>query len=97
MESGITVIGTTSTPKHDSLRRLGAIPTTSGPGIVERVRELEPHGMDAALDIAGSGIIPDLIDRAGDPSRALSIADFSAREHGVWFSTKPLERKACFY
>ena len=54
---GITVIGTASAPKHDSLRGLGAIPTTYGPGLAERVRELAPQGVDAAVDIAGSGNI----------------------------------------
>lgn len=88
---GITVIGTASTPKHDYLRGLGAIPTTYGPGLAERVRELAPRGVDAALDIAGSGIVPELIDMVGDPSGVLSIADFSAPEHGVRFSTKPQE------
>ena len=88
---GIFVIGTASAPKHDYLRELGATPTTYGPGLAERVRELAPQGVDAALDLAGSGIVPELIDLVGDPSRVLSISDFSAPEHGAQFSTKPQE------
>jgi NADPH:quinone reductase-like Zn-dependent oxidoreductase len=70
---GITVIGTASAPNQAYLRGLGAIPTTYGPGLVDRVRQLAPAGVDAALDIAGSGIIPELIELVGDPARVLSI------------------------
>ena len=86
---GITVIGTASTQKHGYLRELGAIPTTYGPGLAERVRELAPEGVDAALDLAGSGIIPELIEIVGDPSHVLSVADFSAEEYGAKFSHGP--------
>lgn len=80
---GITVIGTASAPKHDYLRGLGAIPTTYGPGLVERVGKLAPTGVNAALDLAGSGVIPTLIALVGDPSRVLSIADFTAPQYGA--------------
>lgn len=86
---GITVIGTASTPKHDYLRGLGAIPTTYGPGLAERVKALAPAGIDAALDLAGSGIIPELIEIVGDPGQVLSVADFSAEEYGAKFSHGP--------
>ena len=83
---GITVIGTASAPKQAYLSALGAIPTTYGPGLVERVRKLAPGGVDAALDLAGSGVIPELIELVGDPSRVLSIADFTAPQHGAQVS-----------
>jgi NADPH:quinone reductase-like Zn-dependent oxidoreductase len=86
---GITVIGTASAQNHDYLRGLGAIPTTYGPGLAERVRELAPEGVDAALDLAGSGIIPELIEIVGDPSHVVSIADFSAPKYGAKFSAGP--------
>jgi NADPH:quinone reductase-like Zn-dependent oxidoreductase len=86
---GISVIGTASAQKHDYLRGLGAIPTTYGLGLKERVRQLAPKGVDAALDIAGSGVIPELIEIVGDPSRVLSIADFSAPQYGAKFSAGP--------
>jgi len=86
---GIAVIGTASAPKHDYLRGLGAMPTTYGPGLAARVRELAPKGVDAALDLAGSGIIPELIEIVGDPSHVLSVADFSAEQHGAKFSHGP--------
>lgn len=86
---GITVIGTASAQKHDYLRALGAIPTTYGPGLVKRVKELSPKGVDAALDLAGSGIIPELIEIVGDASHVLSVADFSAEQYGAKFSHGP--------
>ena len=86
---GISVIGTASAQKHDYLRSLGATPTTYGPGLTERVRKLAPAGVDAALDLAGSGIIPELIEIVGDPSHVLSVADFSATQHGAKFSYGP--------
>ena len=86
---GIAVIGTASAPKHDYLRGLGAVPTTYGPGLAERVRELAPKGVDAALDVAGSGIIPELIDIVGDPSRVLSAADLTAPQYGAKFCQGP--------
>ncbi len=86
---GIAVIGTASAPKHDYLRALGALPTTYGPGLAERVKELAPNGVDAALDLAGSGVIPELIAIVGNPARVLSVADFSAEEYGAKFSHGP--------
>ncbi len=86
---GIMVIGTASTQKHDYLRDLGAIPTTYGPGLADRVGALAPQGVDAALDLAGSGIIPELIQIVGEPSRVLSVADFSAEQYGAKFSHGP--------
>jgi NADPH:quinone reductase-like Zn-dependent oxidoreductase len=88
---GITVIGSASAPKHDYLRGLGAIPTTYGPNLAERVRALAPRGVDAALDLAGAGIIPELIAIVGDPLRVLSISDFSAPKYGAQFSTRPMD------
>ena len=86
---GITVIGTASAGKHDYLAGLGAIPTTYGDGLAERVGSLAPSGVDAAIDVAGSGIIPELIRIVGDASHVLSVADFSAEQYGAKFSHGP--------
>jgi NADPH:quinone reductase-like Zn-dependent oxidoreductase len=48
-----TVIGTAREENHDHLRALGAIPLTYGDGLVDRIREIAPGGVDAAL---GSGV-----------------------------------------
>ena len=85
-QRGVTVIGTASAAKHDYLRGLGAIPTTYGPGLVARVGKLAPNGVDAALDLAGSGVVPELIELTRDPSRVLSIADPTAPQYGAQVS-----------
>ncbi|MBZ8131856.1 NADP-dependent oxidoreductase [Afifella sp. IM 167] len=86
---GIIVIGTASAAKHDYLRGLGAIPTSYGVGLEERVRALMPNGIDAAIDVAGSGIIPELIGIVGDRAHVLSVADVSAEQYGAKFSHGP--------
>jgi len=62
----------------------GAIATTYGEGWVERVRQLGT--VDAALDLAGSGVIRELVELTGDPNKVISIGDLSAPEIGVQFS-----------
>ncbi|MFI6090884.1 NADP-dependent oxidoreductase [Streptomyces sp. NPDC051218] len=83
-ERGITVIGTAGAANQDYLRGLGAVPTTYGDGWVERVRQL--GNVDAALDLAGSGVIRELVELTGDPRTVISIADLGAPEFGVRFS-----------
>ena len=84
---GVTVIGTAGQARQDEVRALGATPTVYGEGLVERVRELAPQGVDAALDLAGKGSLPDLVALTGSADRVVTIADGSAAEHGVTFSS----------
>jgi NADPH:quinone reductase-like Zn-dependent oxidoreductase len=85
---GARVIGTASPANHDYLRSLGAEPVAYGEGLVDRVRALAPDGVDTALDVAGSGVLPELIELAGGPGHVVTIADFGgAKEHGVRFSS----------
>ena len=93
---GVRVIGTASTAHQQLLTSLGARATTYGPGLLERVRALAPDGVDAALDVAGSGIIPELVDLTGDPTAVVSIADFTAGEHGAQVSGGVGDRPAAF-
>lgn len=83
-DRGITVIGTAGAANQDYLRSLGALATTYGEGWVERVRQL--GRVDAALDLAGSGVIRELVELTGDPQKVVSIADLGAPELGVRFS-----------
>jgi NADPH:quinone reductase-like Zn-dependent oxidoreductase len=84
---GARVIGTGGPANHDSLRALGAEPVAYGDGMAGRVRELAPHGVDRALDVAGSGVLPELIELAGGPDNVITVADFAgARQFGVRFS-----------
>jgi NADPH:quinone reductase-like Zn-dependent oxidoreductase len=85
---GARVIGTASPANHDYLRSLGAEPVAYGEGLAGRVRALAPDGADAALDVAGSGVLPELIELAGGPGHVVTIADLGgAQEHGVRFSS----------
>jgi NADPH:quinone reductase-like Zn-dependent oxidoreductase len=84
---GARVIGTASPNNHDYLRSLGAEPTTYGDGLAERVRGLAPDGVDAALDTAGAGALPALVELTGGPDRVVTIADYEgAQETGARFS-----------
>jgi len=84
---GARVIGTARPANHAYLRTLGAEPVAYGPDMTDRVRALSSEGVGYALDVAGSGILPELIDLAGGPDNVLTIADFpGARRHGVRFS-----------
>jgi NADPH:quinone reductase-like Zn-dependent oxidoreductase len=73
---------------HEHLRSLGAEPVAYGEGLVEQVRALARGGVDLALDVAGSGVLPELIELAHGPEHVVTVADFSgAQEHGVAFSS----------
>jgi NADPH:quinone reductase-like Zn-dependent oxidoreductase len=84
---GARVIGTASPNNHEYLRSLGAEPTTYGDRLTDRVREIAPGGVDAALDAAGGGALPELVELAGDPKCVVTIADYAgAQDTGVRFS-----------
>ncbi|MFD5148751.1 zinc-binding dehydrogenase, partial [Streptomyces sp. NPDC058401] len=84
---GARVIGTASPANHAYLRTLGAEPVAYGEGLLDRVRALAPDGVDLALDVAGSGVLPELIELTGSPEHVVTIADFAgAQEHRVVFS-----------
>ena len=85
---GARVIGTASPANHDYLRSLAAEPVAYGEGMGGRVRALAPNGVDVALDVAGSGVLPELMELAGGAGHVVTLADFAgAREHGVRFSS----------
>ena len=84
---GARVIGTGSPATHDFLRSLGAEPVAYGDSMADRVRALAPEGVDLVLDVAGSGVLPELIELAGGAEHVVTIADFAgARQYGVRFS-----------
>src|SRR5690606_24066295 len=81
---GVAVIGTASAANQDYVRDLGATPTTYDAGWPGRVRAL--GRVDAALDLAGAGVLRELVELTGDPDRVVSVADLTAPELGVRFS-----------
>lgn len=90
---GAVVIGTTGETGDDYLRSLGAIPVRYGEGLVQRVRSVAPQ-VDAVLDAAGSGVLPDAIELRGGTDRVLTIADPAAIGLGVAFSSEGDENAA---
>jgi NADPH:quinone reductase-like Zn-dependent oxidoreductase len=73
---GATVIGTAGERNHEFLTSLGAVPTTYGAGLAERVAPLAPDGVDVVLDTAASGSLADLVTLVGgDPARVSTVAD----------------------
>lgn len=82
---GARVIGTASERNHDFLRSLGAEPVMYGPGLAERVRELAPKGVDAALDFVGGDAVQVSAQVLLEPGRVVSIADPNATARGAQY------------
>jgi NADPH:quinone reductase-like Zn-dependent oxidoreductase len=75
---GARVVATASEPNHDLLRELGAEPVTYGEGLLDRVRDLAPEGVDAALDLVGTDEALDVsLALVTDRKRIATIANFS--------------------
>ena len=92
---GARVIGAASAANHDYLMSLSAEPVIYGEGMVERVRALAPGGVDVALDVAGSGVLPQLVELAHGSRNVVTLADFEgAKEHDVRFSNGFLDGPA---
>ncbi|MFF5229849.1 NADP-dependent oxidoreductase [Dactylosporangium sp. NPDC000521] len=83
---GIRVIGTARAGNHDFLTQLGATPITYGPGLATRISALGAARVDRALDIAGAGSLTELLELTGGPAAVVTLADFTAPEHGVRLS-----------
>jgi NADPH:quinone reductase-like Zn-dependent oxidoreductase len=81
---GARVIGTASEKNHDYLRGLGAIPVTYGEGLVERVREIAPDGVDAVLDLIGGDALKDspALLSAKSKGRLVSVTNPVVKELG---------------
>jgi NADPH:quinone reductase-like Zn-dependent oxidoreductase len=94
-ERGARVIGTASEGNHDYLRSYGAEPTTYGDGLVDRVRAIVPDGVDRAIDDAGGGALPALVELAGGAEHVITIADYQgSQETGVAMTGGPGTERA---
>ena len=81
---GATVVATGGPDSQDRLRELGAVPVVYGDGLLERVREAVPQGVDVVLDCVGTDEAIDAsLALVGDPSRVLSIAGFARAGDGI--------------
>jgi NADPH:quinone reductase-like Zn-dependent oxidoreductase len=55
-----------------------------GDGVVERIKEAAPEGIDAFIDLFGSGYVELALELGVAPDRIDTVADFAAIEkHGV--------------
>jgi NADPH:quinone reductase-like Zn-dependent oxidoreductase len=84
---GLRVVGTSSAGNTGFVRSLGALATTYGEGLADRVRELAPDGVDGGVDTAGRGSVRDLVALTGDPGKVVTTADFGAGALGVQVTT----------
>src|SRR5216683_844726 len=73
-ETLLILVGAASPRDHDLVRSLGGVPVSYGAGLADRVREISPS-VDAVLDAAGKGGLPDAIALAGGPARVITLAD----------------------
>jgi NADPH:quinone reductase-like Zn-dependent oxidoreductase len=80
---GATVIASASATNQDYLREIGAIPVLYGEGVLGRVRAAAGGRIDAVFDVAGKTPAGELVSLVSEPSRVLSIANFSAGEVGA--------------
>jgi NADPH:quinone reductase-like Zn-dependent oxidoreductase len=72
---GARVIGTASPSRFDVVRKYGGDPVEYGDGLLSRVTELAPSGVDAALDCVGTDEAVDVsLALVSDRSRIVTIA-----------------------
>ncbi|QWF84594.1 NADP-dependent oxidoreductase [Amycolatopsis sp. CA-230715] len=86
LAAGATVVGTGGPSKLDDIRSLGARAVTYGEGLVDRVREIAPEGIDAVFDTTGYGVLKDSIALRGGTDRIVTIADGGAADLGIPFT-----------
>jgi NADPH:quinone reductase-like Zn-dependent oxidoreductase len=76
--AGATVIGLAGAANHAWLRELDVIPVAYGDGVLERIREAAPGGVQAFVDTFGSGYVDLALHLGIHPGRINTIIDFAA-------------------
>ncbi|MFL6091081.1 MAG: NADP-dependent oxidoreductase [Aeromicrobium sp.] len=78
---GARAIITAVSERHDELRSLGGEPVAFGDGLLERVQDLAPDGIDAALDLIGSDEALEVsLATVADKNRIVTIANFEGAQ-----------------
>ncbi|WP_424185781.1 NADP-dependent oxidoreductase [Actinokineospora sp. G85] len=83
VRAGATVVGTASARNHDYVKSLGATPVEYGPGLVERVREAAPQGVDAVLDLVGGESVAASLELVAANRIGTTVDDKAVAEHGI--------------
>ena len=81
---GINVVGTASEKDFGLLRKYGVTPVKYGEGLLDRVRDVAPQGIDAMLDFTGTDEAADVsLQLVHDRSRIATIVAFdrAKRDH----------------
>jgi NADPH:quinone reductase-like Zn-dependent oxidoreductase len=82
--AGATVVGTAGERNLDSVERYGATALPYGAGLLERVREAAPQGVDAVVDTSGSReAIDTSLELVPDRARIVSILAFDRGDTGI--------------
>ncbi len=77
VDRGAHVVGTAGEARQDLLHRYGVQPVAYGDGLADRVREVAPDGVDAAIDTVGTDEAVDVsLELVDDRDRIASIAAF---------------------
>lgn len=83
---GATVISTASERHHEMLRGHGITPVVYGDGLLERVREAAPGGIDGAFDCVGTDEAVDVsLALVAHPRPVVTIAAFGRGNDGITF------------
>jgi NADPH:quinone reductase-like Zn-dependent oxidoreductase len=77
---GAMVVGTAREEHHEYLWSIGVTPVAYGPGEVDRIREMAPGGVDAALDCVGTAALPTALELVSDRARIKTIGAFGSEE-----------------
>ncbi|MEU4252303.1 NADP-dependent oxidoreductase [Amycolatopsis sp. NPDC026612] len=78
--SGATVIGLAGAANHAWLREQDVVPVEYGDGVLERIKEAAPGGVDAFIDTFGAGYVELALRLGVYAGRIDTIIDFAAAE-----------------
>lgn len=73
VRDGVRVLGTASAHNHAFLRDLGIEPIAYGDGLVDRIRDAAPEGLDAVLDNNGAPTLAAAAELGVNPARVNTI------------------------
>jgi NADPH:quinone reductase-like Zn-dependent oxidoreductase len=75
---GVKVIGTASEAKKGLVSSVGAVHVAYGPGVVERIKDVAPDGVDGIYDTVGGDALRELKELAPAGSKIITAADGAA-------------------